>query len=75
MATNIAETRKFEVKTPDVIVKVNPERTDLVETMVIEGQQCLVIKIDESLQVNGISVNPNTGEIIDRNGDFNGEYK
>ena len=54
-------------------MKVNPERTDLVETMVIEGQQCLVIKIDESLQVNGISVNPNTGEIIDRNGDFNGE--
>ena len=25
MAANIAETRKFEVKTPDVVVKVNPE--------------------------------------------------
>ena len=31
-ANNIVNTRVFEVKTPDVIVKVNPERTDLVET-------------------------------------------
>ena len=63
MAANIAETRKFEVKTPDVVVKVNPERTDLVETMEIEGKQYLVIQIDEHLEVNGISVNPETGEV------------
>ncbi len=66
LAANIAETRKFEVKTPDVVVKVNPDRTDLVETMVIEGRKCLVIKIDEHLEVNGISVNPNTGEVTVR---------
>ena len=63
MAANIAETRKFEVKTPDVVVKVNPERTDLVETLEIEGKQYLVIQIDEHLEVNGISVNPETGEV------------
>ena len=62
-AANIAQTRKFEVKTPDVVVKVNPERTDLVETMEIEGKQYLVIQIDEHLEVNGISVNPETGEV------------
>lgn len=66
LATNIAETRKFEVKTPDVIVKVNPERTDLIETMEIEGKQYLVIQIDENLEVNGISVNPGTGEVVVR---------
>ena len=49
--------------TPDVVVKVNPERTDLVETMEIEGKQYLVIQIDEHLEVNGISVNPETGEV------------
>lgn len=64
LAANVAETRKFEVKTPDVVIKVNPERTDLVETMMIEGRQCLVIQIDERLEVNGITVNPNTGEVI-----------
>ena len=63
LAANIAETRKFEVKTPDVVVKVNPNRTDLVETMEIEGKQYLVIQIDEHLEVNGICVNPETGEV------------
>lgn len=66
LASNIAETRKFEVKTPDVIVKINPDKTELVETRMIDGKQCLVIQIDERLEVNGISVNPHTGEVIDR---------
>lgn len=64
LASNITETRKFEVKTPDVVIKVNPERTDLVETMEIEGRKYIVIPIDEHLEVNGISVNPETGEVL-----------
>ena len=63
--------RKFEVKTPDVVIKINPDKTDLVETRVIDGKQCLVIQIDEHLEVNGISVNPDTGEVIDRNENTN----
>ena len=65
LATNVAEIRKFEVKTPDIVVKINPSKTDLVKTMVIEDKQCLVIEIDERLEVNGISVNPYTGEVIE----------
>lgn len=57
-ASNIANTRAFEVKTPDVVVKVNPDRTDLVETREIDGRQCLVITIDGGIEVNGILVNP-----------------
>lgn len=55
-AGNIANTRVFEVKTPDVIVKVNPDRTDLVQTREIDGRQCLVIEIDGGVMVNGIMV-------------------
>ncbi len=55
-ASNIVNTRAFEVKTPDVIVKVNPERADLIETREIEGRQCLVIAIDGGVEVNGILV-------------------
>ena len=65
-AANITPSRKFEVKTPDVVIKINPDKTDLVETRLIDGKQCLVIQIDERLEVNGISVNPDTGEVIDR---------
>ena len=47
---------EFEIETPDVIVKVNPERSDLVETREIDGRRCLVIAIDNHLEVNGIEV-------------------
>ena len=53
---NVINTRSFEVKTPDVVVKVKPERTDLVETRVIDGRQCLVIALDGTVEVNGITV-------------------
>jgi hypothetical protein len=55
-ANNIANTKTFEVKTPDVVIKVNPERTDLIETMDIEGRKCIVIQISDQVEVNGIPV-------------------
>lgn len=56
MADNISSSRKFEVRTPDVTVQVNPERTDLVETKVIDGVPCLVIEINDLVEVNGIQI-------------------
>lgn len=55
MASNIVNARKFEIKTPDVVIKVNPERTDLVESRMIDGRQCLVIAVDDHVEINGIS--------------------
>ena len=66
VASNASSGKKFEVKTPDVVIKINSDKTDIVSTQVIDGRQCLVIQIDERLEVNGISVNPDTGEVIDR---------
>lgn len=56
MAANISNSRKFEVRTPDVTVQVNPERTDLVETKMIDGVPCLVIEINDLVEVNGIQI-------------------
>ena len=56
LVSNVASTRTFEVKTPDVVVRVNPERADLVNTIVMEGKRCLVIEINDHVEVNGISV-------------------
>lgn len=56
VASNVANTRQFEIKTPDVVVKVSPDRMDLVETKVIDGRKCLVISLDNSVEVNGIAV-------------------
>ncbi len=57
---NVVNTRTFEVKTPDVVIKVNPERTDLIETRNINGRECLVIALDGGVMVNGINVHPYT---------------
>lgn len=60
LANNVVNTRVFEVKTPDIIIKINPDRTDLVQTREIDGRQCLVIEIDGCIEVNGIVVKANS---------------
>lgn len=56
MAANISSPKKFEVATPDVKVTVNPQRTDLIETKIIDGVPYLMIEINDLVEVNGIQV-------------------
>ena len=56
LATNIAGGKKFNIETPDVVIKVNPERTDLIETRIIDGKECLVITVNDHIEVNGVNV-------------------
>lgn len=56
VVNNVVNTRTFEVKMPDVVIKVNPERMDLVETKTIDGKECLVISLGNDVEVNGITV-------------------
>lgn len=56
MATNLANMKVFELKTSDVVLKVTPERTDLVQTKMVEGRRCIVIEVANDLEVNGIQV-------------------
>lgn len=70
VASNITNTKRFEIKTPDVVVHVDPERADLVETRVIDGRKCLVIPMEGEVELNGIRVhtgngNPSNDEFYD----------
>lgn len=56
MVNNVINARSFEVKTPDVVIKVKPERTNLLETRNINGRECLVIALEGNVEVNGITV-------------------
>lgn len=62
LVSNVINTRTFEVKTPDIVIKVKPERTDLIETQTIGGRECLVIELDGSVEVNGITIRSSHGE-------------
>ena len=48
---------KVEIKTANVSIKVDADKMDVIETKIIEGKKCLVIRVDEELTVNGIRVN------------------
>lgn len=53
---NLINTKQFEVHTPDVTVRVNPERSDLIETRVINGVKYLLIRADGGIEVNGVNI-------------------
>ena len=53
---NIIDSKHFEIHTPDIAIKVDPTRTDLVETRVIGGVKYILINADENVEVNGVSI-------------------
>ena len=53
---NIINNRRFEIKTPDVSIQVAPERTDLIETRIIDGVKYILICADDNVEVNGVPI-------------------
>lgn len=53
---NIIDNKHFEIHTPDIAIKIDPTRTDLVETRVIGGVKYIMINADEDVEVNGVSI-------------------
>jgi hypothetical protein len=53
---NIIDNRKFEVKTPDVSIKVAPDKADLIQTRIIGGVKYILINAEEDVEVNGVSI-------------------
>ncbi len=53
---SIVDVKKFELVTPDVQIKVNPDRTDLVSTQVIDGIRYIMIRANTGVEVNGVNI-------------------
>lgn len=53
---NIIDSKHFQITTPDIAIKVDPTRADLVETRVIGGVKYILINADENVEVNGVSI-------------------
>ena len=53
---NLVDAKQMELKTPDVTIQVNPERSDLVKTQVIDGKKYILIRADEGVEVNGVPI-------------------
>ncbi len=53
----IIDTGSISVDTPDVSIRVNADRSDLIETRIIDGKRYILIRAESSVEVNGVSVN------------------
>lgn len=53
---NIIDDKHFDVKLPDVAIHVKPEARDLLQTRVIDGIQYILIRAEDSVEVNGVSI-------------------
>ncbi len=56
LVSNVMNARTFDVKTPDVVVRVASDKTHLIEQKEIDGRPCLVIALEGDIEVNGIKV-------------------
>lgn len=54
---NLFTSKSIEVKTPDIVIKVKPEKKKDIQQKIVDGRKCLVIGIDQdAVEVNGIDL-------------------
>lgn len=53
---NLVNTKQIDVATPDVSIKINSDRSDLIKTQMIDGNNYILIRADVSIAVNGVNV-------------------
>ena len=53
---NIIDNKQFEIKTPNVKIKVAPEFSNLIETRIIDGIKYIVIRATDGIEVNGVTI-------------------
>ncbi len=53
---NLIDKGKLAVATPDVSIKLSPEKSNLIETRTIDGIKYILIRAEGDVQVNGISI-------------------
>jgi len=59
---NLIDKKHFDIKTEQATISVDPEYSYLVETRVIDGRKYLLIPAEDSVEVNGLSVELEKGQ-------------
>ena len=53
---NLMDAKQFQVSTPDVVIKISPEYSALVETRIIDGKKYILIPAEGEVEVNGVPI-------------------
>ena len=55
-AVNLVTNKKMDIKSSDISISVKNESLDKISSKIINGNKCLVIELNESVEINGMSV-------------------
>ena len=58
---NLIDAKRFDVKTEQATISIDPAYSYLVETRIIDGRKYLLIPAGEGVEVNGLSVGLEAG--------------
>lgn len=58
IATNVINTKAFNIKTEGLEIKVKPDYTSRVECRIVDGRPCIVMAVSDHLEANGITARP-----------------
>lgn len=53
-AVNITNESAMKVNSPDIKINVKPKASEKVKAQLVDGKRCLVITLDETVEVNGV---------------------
>ena len=53
---NLVDPKKIQVKTADVTIQVSPDRSDLIQTRILNGVKYILVRVEEGVEVNGVPV-------------------
>ena len=55
-ATNVINASKLDIKSPDIVINVKTDKTDKITAKQIDGKRCLVVELDDTVNINGLNV-------------------
>ena len=53
---NLMDLKKIEFKNDSMVIKIDPDRADLVEVKIIDGAKYIVIRVEDGIECNGIDI-------------------
>ena len=53
---NLVDSKRMQLKTPDVIIHVAPDRGDLVETRTLGGVKYIMVRAEAGVELNGVDI-------------------
>jgi len=54
LASNVVKAKKVDIKTAEVKIQVEPGCMDMIMTQMIDGRKCLVIPVEDNVEINGL---------------------